>query len=95
MNLKTKAVTLLCALILVVSGAVPTAFADWYDDIESGYSVKIVGQNFVASTFCGVKAYYNETGNSVYHCGELVERFYRDAVYPEEFGQDAYPATMG
>lgn len=78
MNLKTKAVTLLCALILVVSGAVPTAFADWYDDIESGYSVKIVGQNFVASTFCGVKAYYNETGNSVYHCGELVERFYRE-----------------
>lgn len=78
MNLKTKAVTPLCALILVVGGAVPTAFADWYDDIESGYSVKIVGQNFVASTFCGVKAYYNETGNSVYHCGELVERFYRE-----------------
>ncbi|MBQ2903310.1 MAG: CHAP domain-containing protein [Clostridia bacterium] len=78
MNLKRKAVILLCTLLIIVSGAVPKAFADWYDDIESGYSVEIVGQNFVASTFWGVKAYYNETGNSVYHCGELVERFYRE-----------------
>ena len=78
MNLKRKAVIMLCTLLIIVSGAVPKAFADWYDDIESGYSVEIVGQNFVASTFWGVKAYYNETGNSVYHCGELVERFYRE-----------------
>lgn len=79
MNLKRTAVALLCAVLMIVSGAVPKAFADWYDDIESGYSVKIVGQNFVADTFCGVNAYYNETGNSVYHCGELIERFYREA----------------
>lgn len=79
MNLKRTAVAMLCAVLMIVSGAVPKAFADWYDDIESGYSVKIVGQNFVADTFCGVNAYYNETGNSVYHCGELVERFYREA----------------
>lgn len=79
MNLKRAAVALLCAVLMIVSGAVPKAFADWYDDIESGYSVKIVGQNFVADTFCGVNAYYNETGNSIYHCGELVERFYREA----------------
>lgn len=79
MDLKRAAVAVLCAAVMIVSGAVPKAFADWYDDIESGYSVEIVGQNFVADTFCGVKAYYNETGNSVYHCGELVERFYREA----------------
>ena len=79
MNLKRTAIAVLCAVVLIVSGVVPKAFADWYDDIKSGYSVKIVGQNFVADTFCGVNAYYNETGNSVYHCGELVERFYREA----------------
>lgn len=70
---------MLCAVILIVSGAVPKAFADWYDDIESGSWVKITGQNFVADTFMGVKAYYNESGNSVYHCGEVIERFYREA----------------
>ncbi len=80
MNLKRTAVALLCAVILVVSGAVPKAFADWYDDIQSGSWVEIKGQNFVADTFMGVKAYYNESGNSVYHCGEVVERFYREAL---------------
>ncbi len=79
MNLKRTAVALLCAVILIVSGAVPKAFANWYDDIQSGSWVEIKGQNFVADTFMGVKAYYNETGNSVYHCGEVVERFYREA----------------
>ncbi len=80
MNLKRTAVALLCAVILFVSGAVPKAFANWYDDIQSGSWVEIKGQNFVADTFMGVKAYYNETGNSVYHCGEVVERFYREAL---------------
>ena len=80
MNLKRTAVALLCAVILLVSGAVPKAFADWYDDIESGSWVKITGQNFVADTFMGVNAYYNASGNSVYHCGEVVERFYREAL---------------
>ena len=50
MNLKRTAVALLCALLLIVSGVVPKAFADWYDDIKSGYSVKIAGQNFVAES---------------------------------------------
>lgn len=80
MNLKRTAVALLCAVILLVSGAVPKAFADWYDDIESGSWVEITGQNFVADTFMGVNAYYNASGNSVYHCGEVVERFYREAL---------------
>lgn len=80
MNLKRTAVALLCAVILIVSGAVPKAFANWYDDIQSGSWVEIKGQNFVADTFMGVNAYYNNSGNSVYHCGELVERFYREAL---------------
>lgn len=80
MNLKRTAIAMLCAVILLVSGAVPKAFADWYDDIESGTWVEIKGQNFVADTFMGVKAYYNASGNSVYHCGEVVERFYREAL---------------
>lgn len=80
MNLKRTAVALLCAVILIVSGAVPKAFANWYDDIQSGSWVEIKGQNFVADTFMGVNAYYNKSGNSVYHCGELVERFYREAL---------------
>ncbi len=79
MNLKRTAFALLVTVLIIIVGTVPKASADWYDDIQSGYSVKIVGQNFVADTFCGVNAYYNETGNSVYHCGELVERFYKEA----------------
>lgn len=79
MNLKRTAFALLVTVLIIVVGTVPKASADWYDDIQSGYSVKIVGQNFVADTFCGVNAYYNETDNSVYHCGELVERFYKEA----------------
>ena len=90
MNLKRTAVALLCAVILIVSGAVPKAFANWYDDIQSGSWVEIKGQNFVADTFMGVKAYYNETGNSVYHCGEVVERFYREA-----YGLDVDAGTSG
>lgn len=79
MNLKRTAFALLVTVLIIIVGTVPKASADWYDDIQSGYSVKIVGQNFVADTFCGVNAYYNETDNSVYHCGELVERFYKEA----------------
>lgn len=79
MNLKRTAFALLVTVLIIIVGTFPKASADWYDDIQSGYSVKIVGQNFVADTFCGVNAYYNETDNSVYHCGELVERFYKEA----------------
>ena len=78
MNLKRAAIAVLCACVLFVSGAVPNAFADWYDDIKSDRYVEINGNKFVADTFYGVNAYYNEDG-SVYHCGELVERFYREA----------------
>ena len=62
MNIKKTAIAVLCAVLLFVSGAVPDAFADWYDDISSGTYVEIEGKNFVADTFYGVKALYNEGG---------------------------------
>ncbi len=78
MNIKKAALAMLCAVLLFVSGIVPNAFADWYDDISSGRYIEIQGKNFVADTFYGVNAYYNEDG-SIYHCGEIVERFYKEA----------------
>ena len=60
MNIKKTAIAVLCAVLLFVSGAVPNAFADWYDDISSGEWVEIKGQNFVARWVCERKrAPYN------------------------------------
>ncbi len=78
MNIKKAALAMLCAVLLFVSGIAPNAFADWYDDISSGRYIEIQGKNFIADTFYGVNAYYNEDG-SIYHCGEVVERFYKEA----------------
>lgn len=89
MNIKKTAVAVLCAVLLFVSGAVPDAFADWYDDISSGTYVEIEGKNFVADTFYGVKALYNEGGPTLY-CNELVIRFYKEA-----YGLDISAGTSG
>ncbi|MBR3781317.1 MAG: hypothetical protein IKK63_08980 [Clostridia bacterium] len=89
MNIKKTAIAVLCAVLLFVSGAVPDAFADWYDDISSGTYVEIKGKNFVADTFHGVKALYNEGGPTLY-CNELVIRFYKDA-----YGLDVSAGTSG
>lgn len=78
MQIKKTALAMLCAVLLFVSGIVPSAFADWYDDIGGGRYVEIKGSNFVADTFYGVDALYNESG-STYYCSELIERFYREA----------------
>ena len=78
MNIKKTAVSLLCIVLLFVSGTVPDAFADWYDDIYGGNYVEIRGENFVADTFYGVKALYNEKGPTLY-CSDLVIRFYKEA----------------
>lgn len=78
MNIKKTAIAVLCAVLLFVSGIVPNAFADWYDDIDSGTYVKIKGKNFAADTFHGVKALYNEGGPTLY-CNELIIRFYKEA----------------
>lgn len=89
MNIKKTAIAVLCAVLLFVSGAVPDAFADWYDDISSGTYVEIEGKNFVADTFYGVKALYNEGGPTLY-CNELVIRFYKEA-----YGLDISAGTSG
>lgn len=67
-----------------------TALADWYDDIKpNGTWIPIKGDNFVADTFMGVPAYYNED-DYYYQCGELIIRFYKEA-----YGLDVYPYTAG
>lgn len=78
MNLKEIAAKLLCFLALL--GCFATgAYADWYDDVKPGSTwVEIEGDNFVADTFLGVPALYNE-GNRNYQCNEIVMRFYREA----------------
>ena len=78
MKIKKTAVSLLCVVLLFVSGIIPDAFANWYDDIYGGTYIEIRGKNFVADTFYGVKALYNEDGPTLY-CSELVIRFYKEA----------------
>lgn len=89
MNIKKAALAVLCAVLLFAGGIVPNASADWYDDISSGRYVEIQGKNFVADTFYGVDALYNEDG-SVYHCGEIIERFYKEA-----YGLDVHIGSSG
>ena len=66
------AAAVLCLLLL----AAPALAAE--ATIRLDY-VTITGEGFVADTFCGVDALYNETGATLF-CNELVERFY-SAVY--------------
>lgn len=66
------AAAVLCLTLL----AVPALAAE--ATIRLDY-VTITGEGFVADTFCGVDALYNETGNTLF-CNELIERFY-SAVY--------------
>lgn len=89
MKIKRTAIAVLCAVLLFVSGIVPNAFANWYDDISSGTYVDIKGKNFVADTFYGVNALYNEGGPTLY-CNELVIRFYKEA-----YGLDISAGTSG
>lgn len=89
MSLKETVIKLTCVLALL-GCFVQTVAADWYDDLKpNGTWVEIEGENFVAETFLGVKALYNEN-NSNYQCGDLVIRFYKEA-----YGLDIYPYGSG
>ncbi|MGN0573422.1 MAG: CHAP domain-containing protein [Acutalibacteraceae bacterium] len=80
---------LICA-VLISALISANAYADWYDDVKSGCTwVEIKGDGFVADTFCGVEARYNES-DYYYQCNELIMRFYAEA-----FGLDvlAYSNT--
>ena len=63
---------LLAAVLCLSLLAVPALAAE--ATLHADY-VEIVGEGFVADTFCGVDALYNETGNTLF-CNELIERFY-------------------
>jgi hypothetical protein len=89
MRIKKLSLTAVCVLLIAVS-FVTSAFANWYDDIRPGCTwVEIEGEDFVADTFCGVDALYNEN-DAYYQCNEVIMRFYREA-----FGLDilAYSNT--
>ena len=88
MGLKETVIKLMCVTALFFC-FMQSASADWYDDIKPNSTwVEIEGENFVADTFMGVSALYNENDNSYYHCGELIIRFYKEA-----YGLDIYPYT--
>ena len=76
MKLKETAARLMCFLVLLGCLSVG-ASADWYDDLKpNGTWVDIEGNDFVAETFYGVPALYNED-NRNYQCNEIVIRFYK------------------
>lgn len=89
MNFKEAVIRLVCVAVMLCC-FVQAASADWYDDLKpNGTWIPIEGNNFVADTFMGVPAYYNED-NYNYQCGELIIRFYKEA-----YGLDVYPYTSG
>lgn len=89
MSLKETAIKLTCVVVMLAC-FVQTASADWYDDLKPNSTwVEIEGENFVADTFMGVKALYNEN-NRNHQCGDLVIRFYKEA-----YGLDIYPYGSG
>ena len=75
----------LLIIIFSIQCVTLTAFAEnWYDVIHSGTYTPIKGQNFVAETFYGVDALYNEN-DTKYQCNELISRFYKEAYDLEVF----------
>ncbi len=85
MSLKETVIKFMCIMALICC-FVQSASADWYDDLKpNGTWAEIKGNNFVAETFYGVPAYYNEN-NRDYQCGELIIRFYKEA-----YGLDINP----
>lgn len=79
-KLRAALAGLLCALLL----ALPTFAAE--ATIRADY-VEVVGEGFVADTFCGVAALYNENGPTLF-CNELVERFYASVYGVSLFTND-------
>lgn len=60
------------------------ASASWYDDVSGGTYSAIIGNPYVADTFCGVEARYSLVPGS-YQCTELITRFYEEAYGLETF----------
>ncbi len=77
-------------IVSVIVGLPLTAYANWYDEVSGGSYSLILGEPYVAETFCGVEARYSLT-SAYYQCNELVIRFYKEA-----YGLDvtAYPEAL-
>lgn len=78
MSLKETVIKITCVLALICC-FMQTAVANWYDDVKPNSTwIPIKGEKFVADTFMGVPAYYNED-DAYYQCNELIMRFYKEA----------------
>ncbi|MBR5113001.1 MAG: Ig-like domain-containing protein [Clostridia bacterium] len=73
-----KIIALTAAALTLFSVCSAVASADWYDEVSGGSYSAIVGEPYVAETFCGVEARYSLT-TAQYQCNELIMRFYREA----------------
>ncbi len=78
MKLLTKWVCVALAVVFSLALFPSIAFADWYDDVSGGSYSPIIGEPYVAETFCSVEARYSLT-TEIYQCNELIMRFYREA----------------
>lgn len=78
MKKKIKYISVVATALLLAAAISVSSFANWYDDVSGGTYKEIKGKGFVADTFCGVDALYNEN-DSYYQCNELIMRFYREA----------------
>lgn len=78
MKKRIKYISAVAAALLLAAAISVSSFANWYDDVGGGTYKEIKGNGFVADTFCGVDALYNEN-DGYYQCNELIMRFYREA----------------
>lgn len=78
MEKRIKYISAVAAALLLAAAISVSSFANWYDDVSGGTYKEIKGKGFVADTFCGVDALYNEN-DGYYQCNELIMRFYREA----------------
>lgn len=76
-----KVLALLSCIVILAGLCLPAGASETILDITY---VPIVGNGFVADTFNGVEARYNETGEPIY-CVELVIRYYKE-VYGIDIG---------
>ena len=64
MSLKETVIKLTCVVLMLICFVQPVC-ADWYDDLKGDSEwVEIEGDNFVADTFMGVNALYNENNRN-------------------------------
>ena len=78
MKLLTKWVCIALAVLFSLPCFAALVFADWYDEVSGGSYAPIIGEPYVAETFCGVEARYSLT-TEAYQCNELIMRFYKEA----------------